>query len=79
MHNIIKKAISAILKKKCKKNSKKCNLVPENSAPEEDGCTYVIDRLNLGVAKNDPESDSNWILAQFSTRQMSYNRIKNNY
>ena len=53
MQNIIKKAIFAILKNKWKKQSKKCNLVPENSAPEEDGFTYGIDRLNIDVAESD--------------------------
>ena len=44
-------------KKKKEKHNKTPKSEPSDAGPSEDGCTYGIDRLNLGKTVYDSESD----------------------
>ena len=71
-------------KKKGKNQKKKLKSDQSLADPSEDGCTYGIDRLNLGKPANDSESDpksenkSEWLLAHRREGHMENKENRNN-
>ena len=57
---------------------KKIKIKSASAEPSEDGHTYVIDRLDLGEAANDSESDTKWLLTQLREVQKANKKDKDN-
>ena len=67
-----------ITRKKGKNLPKQRKSEHAKADPSEDGCTYCIDRVNLGKSANDSERKSDCILVQRRKGHISYKINKDN-
>ena len=77
-NHILHKSVYTVLSKKEKI---KINRKPETASSDEEGRIYGIDRLKLGDASNELNSDSYWLLAHrryFKTANKRNNMLSNN-